>query len=74
MSDSEVLSMNAAVVDGLIVKPGDTLIVRFTGRSLTASIAAELRTLIMQRLPDLADVIVLNADGLAVYRPDEATA
>ena len=73
MSDSEVLSMNVDVVDGLIVRPGDTLIIRFTSRSLTASVEAGLRTLIMRRLPDLGDVLVLTADGLAVYRPDEVT-
>jgi len=70
MSDSEVLPMHVDEV--LIVKPGDTLIVRFShGSPNFMSAAVEMRRALLAKMPGLAEVIVLNADGLAVYRPDE---
>lgn len=59
--------------DGLVVRPGDTLIVRI-GTNVTRDTAEQLRAAVLQRLPGLADVVLIGADGLAVYRPDEVVA
>lgn len=52
----------------LVVRPGDTLIVRHKG--LTMDQAAEIKRLLVAKLPDLADILVISADEIAVYRPD----
>jgi predicted component of type VI protein secretion system len=55
---------------GMTVRPGDTLLVRYSQR-LTMSAIDEIKATIRERLPGV-DVLVIQADGLAVYRPDEA--
>ncbi len=51
------------------VRPGDTLILRYS-EPISASAAAMIKERIKERLPHLADVVLIQADGLAVYRPD----
>lgn len=51
----------------MIVQPGDTLLVCCAER-LTNDQAAHLRTAILERLPDLADVVLLPAIQVAAYR------
>lgn len=52
------------------IAPGDTLVVTLAG-PCSAEDAAHVRDSLLA-LPGLADVIVVdNATGLAVYRPDE---
>lgn len=60
------------LLEALVVHPGDTLIVRLD-RGVTNQQAADIRALILKRLPDLADAIVIGAEGLAVYRPEAVT-
>lgn len=52
----------------LVIRPGDTLVVQMALR-LTADHAAQIKTAIEERLPDVK-VLVVGCDGLAVYRPD----
>lgn len=58
------------VCEALVVRPGDHLIVRVEA-DITRQAADETRQLLLDRLPQLADVTVINAAGLAVLR-DEA--
>lgn len=51
----------------LIVQPGDVLILRYS-RPIDAATAAKVKDLVMQRLPELRDVLVVNCEQLAVYR------
>ena len=53
----------------LVVQPGDTLIILHKAR-LSEEIAEVIKKRAMARIPGLADVVVIQADGLAVYRPD----
>lgn len=52
----------------LIVQPGDTLILRYT-RPIDAATAAAVKARIAERLPQLRDVLAINCEQLAVYRP-----
>lgn len=54
--------------DGFVVRPGDTLIVRYDPK-LTMQQVAGIKEQIESRLPGVS-VLVLGCDGLAVYRPD----
>jgi hypothetical protein len=59
-------------LSGLIVRPGDILLV-CSLRPLTMADTAELKDEVMAMLPGLAGVAVLeNVAALAVYRPDPA--
>lgn len=59
----------AKVTSVLVARPGDVLIVALPDKSVSPSQAQEYQGLIHRRLPELADVIVLAATQLAVYRP-----
>jgi hypothetical protein len=54
-----------------VIRPGDTLIVRVS-RDVTAEAAADYRAKLEDRLPGV-DILVLAADGIAVYRPRQAS-
>ena len=55
---------------GLIVRPGDTLIVAIDGDLLSEADAAEIKARIRERIPGLADVVIVaSATALAAYRP-----
>ncbi|HEY9353376.1 MAG TPA: hypothetical protein VIP28_09010 [Nocardioides sp.] len=56
-------------LSGLIVRPGDTLIIVWKA-PLSEERAEILKARVRDRIPGLHDVVVVNADGLAVYRPD----
>lgn len=66
MSDLTEVGVQEAVV----IRPGDTLIVRIE-LNIDRATAKAIQAQIHELLPDLQAVLVLNADGLAVYRPDE---
>lgn len=51
--------------DGLIVRPGDTLIIGFTQGGKYEIDWAELKSL----LPDITLVAIAGGQGMAVYRP-----
>lgn len=58
---------------GLTVRPGDTLLVMVKG-PLSCDHADHYRAKLKVLLPYLLDVVIVQADALAVYRPDsEAT-
>jgi hypothetical protein len=58
-------------LDGLIVRPGDTLILAFPDR-LTHQRVDQLRTEVRERLPDLAGLAcVEGVSAIGAYRPDE---
>jgi hypothetical protein len=60
----------AAAVEAVIIRPGDTLIIRVK-RDLAYPEFHELVERIGERLPGLRDrVLVINADQVLVYRPD----
>lgn len=57
-----------------VIRPGDTLIVLYADRNVTTEDADRYREKLLQRMPDLADVVLLgNTNGVAVYRPEQAT-
>ena len=62
--------MTDATHHGLIVRPGDTLLLR-TDQHLSDAELDELRERVREKLPDLAGIAVLEGfTALAVYRPD----
>jgi hypothetical protein len=54
---------------GLIIRPGDTLLVRMSG-PLSMETAARVKSGLQELLPDLEDVVLIQAEELAVYRPE----
>lgn len=59
-----------AELEGVTVRPGDTLVIAFS-RSLTQQEAHEIRERIAGQLPGVRAVIIAGASGLAAYRPHE---
>ena len=58
--------------DGLIIRPGDTLIV-VRSEGMSEVDAVDFKAEIRERLPDLKDVILLvGIDYIAAYRPEPA--
>lgn len=66
------MNVEPRITQGLIIQPGDTLLIGVEGH-LTKEAANRYKTLLCERLPGLADVILLNASSLAAYRPDGDT-
>jgi hypothetical protein len=63
--------MDAELIHGLVVRSGDTLILSYE-RRLTADEARRIKTVIKDRMPDLADVVIVtDVSAVAVYRPDQ---
>ena len=56
---------------GLVVHPGDTLIV-CVGERCTIEKAIDVKSALEVALPWLADIIVIAATQIAVYQPDVA--
>ncbi|MFE7753009.1 hypothetical protein [Streptomyces sp. NPDC057428] len=63
----------ATIADCTIIRPGDTILVRVSADTPPAQAQAAAERL-RERLPDIADVLVLGADGISVYRPAEHAA
>jgi len=57
------------VLDAVIVRPGDTLVLRFH-QELTPEEAAEIKQRLAEYMPDVSAVI-LNAEQMLVYRPND---
>ncbi|MFS0697766.1 hypothetical protein [Streptomyces nitrosporeus] len=57
--------------DCTIIRPGDTVLVSIPVNTPPAQAAAAAEWL-RKRLPGVADVLVVGADGISVYRPDIA--
>ena len=62
------MSVELEVAEALVVEPGDTLIVRMKA-PITPQIANMIRERFLARVPGLAEVVVIECEGLAVYRP-----
>lgn len=58
------------VAEAIVIRPGDTLVIR-SAVALDAQSAERARERALAFLPDLADVLIVCCDQLAVYRPDE---
>ena len=56
--------------EDVTVRPGDILIVRYS-RVVSAEEAERTKAQLKERLPGIRDVVVIEADELAVYRPDQ---
>jgi hypothetical protein len=52
-----------------VVRPGDTLIIR-VAPDVSRQRADELKRMVREAIPGLADVYVLCAEQVIVYRPD----
>ena len=65
----ERVAIDAPIREATVIKHGDHLIVRVEA-ALSQAEAAELKTRIKERLPLLADVTVIRANGLLVFRDD----
>lgn len=65
MNDGLLSKVTAA----LVVRPGDVLLVALPNEAVNLAQVEEFATLLRTRLPELADVIVVAATQLAVYRP-----
>ena len=65
---------NVAVVQGLVVRPGDVLIVAFANRRVISRDEADMyKNALKERLPGLADVLLLaDISTLAVYRESDS--
>ena len=57
------------VFEALVVKPGDTLILRST-KPLSMATAQLVQERLKARLPDVPAVLIDGFDQMAVYRPD----
>lgn len=66
MADTAVAPL--AAMDGLVVRPGDTLIVRYD-RTFNADEAQRVKDKLRERLPGV-DVLVIGCQQIAVYRPE----
>lgn len=61
-----------AIVEALVVRPGDTLIVRVNcDRRLSREAVEEYRDTLREGLPGVDKVVVIVADGMAVCREGE---
>lgn len=69
MADATRTISVEAEFTGLTVRPGDTLLVRYS-RAVSMENAERLKAKLKERLPGV-DVLIVEADGLAVYRPDQ---
>jgi hypothetical protein len=58
--------------EGTVVQPGDTLIVRVDRDAFDPTQAAVLKENLQGRLPGVT-VLILAADQMFVYRPDDPT-
>ena len=59
----------AVELSAVVVRPGDIMIVLHKG-ALSAEMADTIKERARTLLPGICDVVVFQADGLAVYRPD----
>jgi hypothetical protein len=57
------------VLDALVIRPGDTLVLRFH-HDISAEEAAEIKEQLAKLLPGVQSALV-NAEQMAVYRPDD---
>jgi hypothetical protein len=77
MTDEQPIELSSELItadfdSGFVVRPGDTLVLA-TSAPLSAELAGMIRERILEQLPGLADVVVLDRLTVqAVYRAEEA--
>jgi hypothetical protein len=73
VSDNEIRVLEVDVLPGMVIRPGDVLVVGCE-TPISLERAAELREGLLERMPGLADVVVLAPplSIAAVYRRDVA--
>jgi hypothetical protein len=55
---------------GLLIRPGDTLVLRYSPRQpLSQQHAEAIKGKVKEQLPDI-EVLIIQAEGLSVYRPE----
>jgi hypothetical protein len=57
------------LAEALVLRPGDTLVLRVSGTGITQEWVEEAREYVEERLPGV-ELLVVHADGMTVYRPD----
>lgn len=61
--------MDAEFSEALVIKPGDTLVLRCQ-RRLSAQEVDTFQTMLRQRIPESIDILILDGiDQMAVIRP-----
>lgn len=53
-----------------VARPGDTLVFSSTGEHLTEPIVENVKQTLLDRLPGIADVVIVPLALTAIYRPD----
>lgn len=69
MTEPDGEALDLGVCHGLVVRPGDTLIVASSQR-ITRQAADHIKTELTERLPGIKAVVMDNVGQLAVYRPE----
>lgn len=70
MASQEVEVHFKPVIDGPVIRPGDTLVVRVDlSRRWTQEQADRVKAELKERLPGV-DVLIVAADQLVIYRPE----
>jgi hypothetical protein len=59
-------------LDGQVARPGDVLIVHCNHTAMSCEQIEAMRTLALERLPGLSDVVFMSCLGTTIYRPDPA--
>lgn len=68
---SDIAPAETPLLEATVIRPGDRLIVRVEA-ALTQADAAEIKRRLKDQLPLLADVTVVRANGLYVFRDEIA--
>lgn len=68
-AESDNVLTDLGVAQGLVVRPGDTLIVGLSSSNHTPDQAALLKQQIEDRLPNTDVLVICGVDQMAVYRP-----
>lgn len=69
MTEPDGVALDLGVCHGLVIRPGDTLIVSVQQR-LTPEHADELKRKLAKRLPGVESVVMDSGTQVAVYRPE----
>jgi hypothetical protein len=60
--------MDIPVSEALVIKPGDTLIIRY-GRRLSAQEVDEMVAYLRPAIPSTVKILIIEAEQIAVVRP-----
>lgn len=71
-ADAAMAAIQAEPDQTATIKPGDTLILRYT-RPIALDMADQIKAKVSALIPDI-QVVIINCDQMAVYRPDSTAA